>query len=194
MERLRAVVATGLFATKQYWEPLQTAHIWLQQAAEVLANSGEADRATVEASYRALLEEVMKAKEDPSVAEWAVHFYKVTRSYWRGLFHCYDMPEVPRTNNDLEQYFGRARHHERRATGRKRPASALVVRGSVRVVAAVATALGVWTAHELRPVCLEDWRTLRENLEARHERRRAARRFRRDPATYLAQLEQRLLQ
>ena len=188
------MVATGLFATKQHWGPLQTAHIWIQRAAEVLANSEQADRATVEETYHALLEEVMKAKEESSVAEWAVHFYKVTRSYWRGLFHCYEMPEVPRTNNELEQYFGRARHHERRATGHKSPASALVVRGSVRVVAAVATALGAWTAHELRPVCLENWRTLREKLEARHERLRAARRFRRDPATYLAQLEEHLLQ
>ena len=88
------------------------------QATEVLANAEQAPGARVEASYRALLEEVLKAKSDERVAEWATTFYKVTRSYWRGLFHCYDMPEVPRTNNDLEQYFGTARHHERRATGR----------------------------------------------------------------------------
>jgi hypothetical protein len=117
----------------------------------------------------------------------------VTRSYWPGLFHCYDLPEVPRTNNDLEQYFGAARHHERRATGHKRATSALVVRGSVRVVAAVTTPLGAWTAQELRPASVEAWRELRTKLEARHESRRAARRFRRDPAAYLANLEDALL-
>ena len=135
----------------------------------------------------------MKAKGEPSVTEWAVHFYTVTRSYWRGLFHCYDMLELPRTNNDLEQYFGAARHHERRATGHKSATSALVVRGSVRVVAAVATPLGAWTAQELRPANLERWRTLRKKLEVRHEARRAARRFRRDPRAYLANLEDALL-
>jgi len=140
-----------------------------------------------------LLEDILKAKSDERVAQWATTFYTVTRSYWRGLFHCYDMPEVPRTNNDLEQYFGKARHHERRATGHKRATSALVIRGSVRVVAAVATPLGAWTAQELRPASVEGWRQLREKLEARHEARRAARRFRHDPAKYLAKLEDDLL-
>jgi len=159
----------------------------------VIANEEKADAARVEARYRVLLEDIVKAKSDERVAEWATTFYKVTRSYWRGLFHCYDMPEIPRTNNELEQYFGAARHHERRATGHKRATSGLVVRGSVRVVAAVATPLGVWTARELRPTSVEGWRTLRGKLEARHEVRRAASRFRRDPAAYLAKLEDALL-
>jgi hypothetical protein len=34
------------------------------------------------------------------------HFLKVTQSYWSGLFACYDDPELPRTNNALEQFFG----------------------------------------------------------------------------------------
>ncbi len=187
------MVATGLFATKRLWAPLQTAQTWLQRAADVLANAEQADAAVVEEQYRALLKEVLQATSDPSVAAWATTFYKVTRSYWQGLFHCYDMAEVPRTNNDLEQYFGKARHHERRATGHKSATSALVVRGAVRVVAAVATPLGAWTAQELRPASVAAWRTLRAKLEARHEARRAARRFRRDPAKYLAQLEEHLL-
>jgi hypothetical protein len=193
LERLREVVARGLFATERLWTPLRTAQDWLQQAAEVLANKEQAEAASVEAKYRGLLEEILTANSDQAVAEWAIHFYTVTRSYWRGLFHCYEVPGLPRTNNDLEQYFGKARHHERRATGHKRPTSAVVVRGSVRVVAAVATPLEAWTAHDLRPGSVESWRKLREKLEARHEARRAARRFRRDPATYLAQLEDQLL-
>jgi len=46
------------------------------------------------------------------------HFLKVTRSYWPGLFHCYDIQGLPRTNNDLEHIFGQWRHHQRRCTGR----------------------------------------------------------------------------
>jgi len=34
-------------------------------------------------------------------------FRKVTTSYWPGLFHCYDQADLPRTNNDLEQYLAR---------------------------------------------------------------------------------------
>lgn len=183
----------GLFATARFWATLQTAQSWLEQAAKVLANEEQADAAGVEKKYRALLEEVLKAKSDERVAAWATTFYKVSRSYWRGLFHCYDMPEVPRTNNGLEQYFGRARHHERRATGHKRPTSALVVRGSVRLVAAVATQLKEWPGEALRPSSVMAWRQLRKELEVRHEARRAARRFRKDPDRYLAQLESQLL-
>ena len=187
------VVATGLFATERLWAPLQTAQSWLQRAAEVLANEEQATGAQVEEQYRGLLEDVVKARDDAAVAAWATHFSNVTRSYWCGLFQCYDVPELPRTNHDLEQYFGAARHHERRATGHKRATSVLVVRGAVRVVAAVATPLGAWTAQELRPASVEAWRTLREQLESRHEARRTARRFRRDPAAYLAKLEDSLL-
>jgi hypothetical protein len=140
-----------------------------------------------------LLEEVLRAKSDAAVAEWATTFYKVSRNYWRGLFHCYDMLELPRTNNDLEQYFGAARHHERRATGHKRPTSALVVRGSVRLVAAVATQLRDWSGEDLRPRSVGAWRQLHKELEARHEVRRASHRFRKDPDRYLAQLEAQLL-
>jgi hypothetical protein len=30
------------------------------------------------------------------------HFLRVSRSYWPGLFHCYDVEDLPRTNNDLD--------------------------------------------------------------------------------------------
>ena len=141
---------------------------------------------------RALRMEILTHQDEEVVGEWATHFYKVTMSYWRGLFHCYGQLELPRTNNELEQYFGAARHHERRATGHKRPTSAVVVRGSVRVVAAVASQLRVWSGEALRPGSVAAWRQLRKELEVRHEARRAQRRFRRDPAAYLAQLEARL--
>ena len=193
MVELERVVRRGLFATERLWAPLQTAQSWLVRAADVLANEEQAKAARVEARYRELLEEVLKGKSDERVAEWATTFYKVTRNYWRGLFHCYDMLELPRTNNELEQYFGAARHHERRATGHKRPTSALVVRGSVRLVAAVATQLSEWPGEALRPSSVEAWHKLRKELEERHEVRRASRRFRKYPDHYLAQLEAQLL-
>ena len=193
MVELEGVVRRGLFATERLWAPLKTAQSWLVRAAEVLANEEQASAATVEKKYRDLLEEVLTAKTDEAVIEWATTFYKVSRSYWRGLFHCYDMPELPRTNNELEQYFGAARHHERRATGHKRPTSGLVVRGSVRLVAAVATQVREWSGEALRPSNVGAWRQLRKQLEVRHEARRAAHRFRKDPDKYLAQLESLLL-
>lgn len=117
-------------------------------------------------------------------------FLKVTASYRPGLCHCYDVPGVPRTNNDLEHFFGAARYHERRATGRKGASPGLVVRGAVRVVAAVAT----WpvAVADLQPADLATWRALRRQLQTRQAARCAQRRFRRDPDTYLHALEEAL--
>ena len=103
------------------------------------------------------------------------------------------MPELPRTNNDLEHCFGSARYHERRASGRKGASPALVVRGSVRLLAAVATPPEGFVAADIRPADIERWRALRSSLDDRRERRRTQLRFRRDPAAYLARLEEQLL-
>lgn len=181
-------------ATAPLWLPIQRAYAFVHQAAHVLANHAEADGATVRAAYQALLVH-MTAQQGQlgPLAAAVTHFRTVTASYWPGLFHCYDMPALPRTNNDLEQYFGTARHLERRATGRKGASPAVVVRGAVRVVAEVATRLQPFGASALRPADLTAWRALRQQVETRHETRRAQARFRRDPAAYLAALEDQLL-
>ncbi len=116
-------------------------------------------------------------------------FRTVTASYAPGLFHCYDVPDLPPTNNALEQYFGAVRYHERRATGRKGASPGLVVRGAVRVVAAVAARGQILDAAALRPADLPAWQALRRQLRTRQDARCAQRRFRRDPDAYLTALE-----
>lgn len=122
------------------------------------------------------------------------HFLKVTASYASDLFHCYDVPGLPRTNNDLEHTFGMARHHERRATGRKTGDPNLVLRGQVRLLASVVAPCQALEAANLTPTDLAAWQALRRELDFRAETRRAQHRFRRDPAAYLATLETQLLQ
>ena len=85
-------------------------------------------------------------------------FLKVTDSYRPGLFHYLEVPGLPATNNDLEQVFGAQRHHERRTTGRKVASPSLVVRGSVRVLAATLTCLAPISAQDLAAVDLVKWR------------------------------------
>lgn len=120
------------------------------------------------------------------------HFLKVTRSYWPGLFYCYDVPDLPRTNNDLEHLFGTHRYHERRITGRKVASPSLVLRGSVRIVSAVATRLRRFSATDLSATSDTAWRTLRMQLAYRRHQRVLQRRFRHDPQAYLANLEAQL--
>jgi hypothetical protein len=118
------------------------------------------------------------------------HFLKVTRSYRPGLFHCYAVPDLPRTNNGLEQLFGSQRYHERRTTGRRGASPAAVLRGEVRVIAATATRAHPPTTRDLGRVSQERWRDLRRRLETRRQARTLRTRFRRDPEAYLAALEQ----
>lgn len=122
------------------------------------------------------------------------HFVKVSRSYWPGLFACYGAADLPRTNNDLEQLFGSHRYHERRASGRKGGSPGMVLRGSVRLAAGLATRTREVEAAELAGADREEWKRVRAELEERRERRVERRRFRRDPQEYLKALENKLLQ
>ena len=184
----------GLTGTEKLWPPIRQAYAWLHQAAHLLANAEQRDVETLKQEYQHLLE-TMTQQQDVlgGLAPAVVHFRKVTESYGEGLFRCYQVKDLPRTNNDLEQYFGTARHVERRVTGRKRASPTLVVRGSVRVVAAVASQRFSFSAADLRLTDVAAWRALRQTLHYRHEGRRRQLRFRRDPQAYLASLEQRLL-
>jgi hypothetical protein len=49
----------------------------------------------------------------------AQHIITTFRNRWWGLFVCYDIPDLPATNNDLESFFGRLKTNQRRITGRK---------------------------------------------------------------------------
>src|SRR2546430_5664963 len=98
----------------------------------------------------------------------------VTASYRPGLFHCYDVADLPRTNNDLEHVFGSPRYHERRATDRKQASPGLVVRGSVRLVATIATQSYHFSGPDLAPRDLVPIRiTLRREKRSSHRQNEA---------------------
>lgn len=170
-------------------------YAWVHQAAHLLGANGA--RTAVEARQRlgGLLGAMTRHRTAAGTLAGAVtHFVRVTRSYWPGLFHCYAVPDLPRTNNDLEHLFGSHRYHERRASGRKGASPSLVLRGQVRLLAATATRQHVYTAADLATADQEQCTELRRQLEARRQRRLKRRRFRRDPHAYLQQLEEQLLQ
>jgi hypothetical protein len=173
---------------------VRLAYHWVHRAAHLLANAAGQELFALRSAYRGLLQEMSRQRSELGPLTPAiVHFLKVTHSYWPGLFACYTIPDLPRTNNDLEHFFGSARYQERRDSGRK-TAPGLVVRGAVRLLAAVATRHEPFTAEQLYPLHLAAWRQLRRELDQRQETRRAQSRFRKDPTTYLAQAEALLLQ
>jgi hypothetical protein len=54
--------------------------------------------------------------EDQSVAD---HINRILRSFWWGLFACYDVAGLPRTNNELERFIRHIKMGQRRVSGRK---------------------------------------------------------------------------
>jgi hypothetical protein len=183
----------GLSETASLWPPIDVAFGWVHQAAHLLANADGLTGAQVRQQLSGLLGAISRWQAQAgSLADALEHFATVTRSYWSGLFHCYNVPDLPRTNNDLEQFFGAFRYQERRATGRKVAAPSLVVRGSARLLAAAVTRLRPYSASDLAACDRQAWRTLRASLDHRQQARVAQRRFRADPQAYLADLEQRL--
>lgn len=170
------------------------AFAWVHRAAYILKNEEGLSARDLMRRFRALLGALSRHRAKAgSLAPALAHFLKVTRSYWPGLFHCYGVADLPRTNNALEQLFGSNRYHERRTTGRKVASPALVLRGSVRLLAATATRLRSRSAADLRPGDLAQWQQLRQRLQDRQETRRRGLRFRRDPEAYVQQLEAELL-
>jgi hypothetical protein len=122
-------------------------------------------------------------------------FLKVSRSYWKGLFRCYRaFPTYRAPTTTSSTTLAPCATISGAPAAEKEPSPAMVVRGSIGVVAAVVTPPGGFVAQDIRrPTDIERWRTLRASLERRRESRRAQLRFRRDPAAYLAKLEEQLL-
>ena len=168
---------------------------WVHQAAHILSNQDQRAALTGQRRLGGLLGAMTRHQAAAGTLAPALeHCRKVTRSYWPGLFSCYTVPELPRTNNDLEQFFGAYRYHDRRTTGRKVASPGLVLNGSVCVIAAAATRLHTYSAAELAPEDISAWQALRQARETRRQQRTLRRRFRRDPASYLATLAANLLQ
>src|SRR6516162_436134 len=197
LKRLQQLLRRGLEETAELFPAVQEAYKWVKRVARILRNEAGLPAKQVRRRLVQLLVRMRHAAattREPAVKAGLNRFVKVTKSYWPGLFACYETADLPRTNNDLEHTFGSHRYHERRASGRRRASPGLVVMGSVRVIAGLATRLRPEEGLVLPGGYVERWREMRADLEARRESRRKQRRFRHDPGSYLRALEQRCLQ
>jgi len=197
LKRLQQVLRRGLEETAALFPAVRESYQWVKRAARILKNAEGLPAKKVRRRLVQLLARMRRAAattSKPSVQAGLKQFVKVTKSYWSGLFACYESEDLPRTNNDLEHTFGSHRYHERRSSGRRRGSPGLVVMGSARVISSLATRLRPEEGLVLSPNYVEEWKKLRAELEARRESRRKQRRFRQNPDAYLKDLEQRCLQ
>jgi hypothetical protein len=103
LHKLKGLIDRGLAATCGMWPAIRMAFAWVHLAAHILGAEGD-DGATVRQRLGGLLGAMTRHKGKVAALACAVgHFVKVSRSYWPGLFPCYDVEELPRTNNALGQ-------------------------------------------------------------------------------------------
>jgi hypothetical protein len=126
-------------------------------------------------------------EEDQRVA---VHIDDIFRNRWWGLFTCYDVEDLPRTNNELERYMRRIKTGNRRITGRKNVHDFIIRYGRyaacVDYKESVDDLLG-----RLHKVSHEDFLRERQILDTALLREQKRHRFRHRQSAYLQELEER---
>lgn len=111
-----------------------------------------------------------------------------SRGFWKGLFACYDHYHIPRTNNDLEQFFRRTKASHRRITGLRNWNSYIVRNGEMIVLVDDALRQKHLIAR-LRTVSYETYKQRKARWSERLSEGVRRKRFNRNPAAYLQNLE-----
>ena len=107
LKQLHQLLVKGLQATGTLWPPLQHAYRFVHQAKEILANAQQDTAQHVRESYLAHLAQMRGeiATLGPLASAFE-HYCQITDNFAAGLFECYDVQGLPRTNNDLEHCLG----------------------------------------------------------------------------------------
>lgn len=95
---------------------------WLKKIASLLEPDGKPVRSgqQVRQELFAFLHEIQATRtSDPFLRQTYNNILKTTLRYAPGLFHCYDIPGLPRTNNDRESEFRDLHRRLLRTTGQK---------------------------------------------------------------------------
>jgi hypothetical protein len=133
--RLRALrdgLRQALHTARPGYRELTVAANWLNQVAAVLQPDDHPLRtgAQVQADWEACLAEIEQAAgaTAPRWQAFAAHIAKVSRSYAPGLFHTYDVPGLPRTNNARESEFRNLKRRLLLTTGQTGAVKRLLLR------------------------------------------------------------------
>jgi hypothetical protein len=105
--RLKTILRRGLDATASLWPEVRVAYGGVHRAAPIVNNDTQETGAAVKRRRHGRLGAIgqPQAKAGP-LAPAVEHFLTVRRSSWPGLFHGYNVPDLPRTKNELEQLLG----------------------------------------------------------------------------------------
>ncbi len=125
--------------------------------------------------------------DDQLVAD---HINQIFRSFWWGLFTCYDVEGLPRTNNELERFIRQIKMGHRRVSGRKHVHDFIIRYGAYAALVDPAESLDELLAR-LDEVDQEEFLKERKRLNLTLLDEAKIHRFRYHRADYLAELEAR---
>jgi hypothetical protein len=123
---------------------------------------------------------------DPWLTQCRDDLLAVSERYWSGLFHCYDIVGLPRTNNDHESLYGQTKRQLRRQLGVKELREPLLRRGAW-ILFRVNTASPSELRERLAQVSWKDYFAERARYERRQEQFRRRYRWRHHRDTVLQQ-------
>jgi hypothetical protein len=112
----------ALASFDQTYAELQQGAVWLRDLADILALPNESGlRAKQVAGHLSGYLDALYHQRDlsPLLHAFSEHLDTVSQSYWPGLFHCYDVAGLARTNNGLESHFRDTQRRLLRTTGQK---------------------------------------------------------------------------
>jgi hypothetical protein len=81
-------------------------------------NSGRQVKRVLHRYLNRLKQQAPRRGRGAHTGHFVDHLVKVANSYWPGLFHAYDHPQIPRTSNGIEGFFGSIKRSVRCTTGR----------------------------------------------------------------------------
>ncbi|MDM8521109.1 hypothetical protein QUF64_13780, partial [Anaerolineales bacterium HSG6] len=190
-------IADILADFKEEHDTLSEAYSWVLKISDILdkplpqPDSDDPDKplsTAVEAELDQFLAELDKRDD---LNEYLVSFRKklrnLTKRYKPGLFHCYDTPGLPRTNNDTEALFGRIRRQTKRTSGAYHAKQRLREQAAWLLFALEDDE--EQQLQQLKRVPLQKWRNERQRMQEHLASFRDDRVFRKKPDRYLAQLE-----
>ena len=129
---LRAGLRQALTAVRPTYRELGVAADWLARLAAVLDPAGQPVARTgaqVRAEWEACLADLDQARQaSPRLRALGAHIAKVSQAYAPGLFHTYDIPGLPRTNNGRESEFREVKRRLVSTTGQRGAVKRLLLR------------------------------------------------------------------
>jgi hypothetical protein len=193
LAQLRSGLQPALATVQADYTLLRQAGDWLQQLAALLDPAGQPQRTGAQvrrefAAYLAQIEHDSAAA--PRLREFSAAIAKVSRSYAPGLFYTYDVPGLPRTNNDRASEFRNLNRRLLRTTGQKGLTRRILQRtGAWELLPHPSTLVDTTTA--LASIATQDLRQEQQRVRAHRGRFRLHTRSAKQAQAQLAQLVQR---